>query len=186
MRTSVCMEVPFVDGVRRRGRRRCGCRYDNIARARITARAACAPSCRIRSLEQRRRVVAAAGVRGGDLDHGAARRGQPVEALARRQPADRPAPSAPPRRSRGIDARCARIVVEVERRVERRDARRVELDARLEEVARRARHDHADVDELLALDARHDADHRVVIRARIAHAAPPRRRRAAPAAARCR
>src|SRR3546814_9865226 len=62
-------------------------------------------------------------------------------------------------------------------------ARRVEFDARFEQARRLARHDHADVDELLALDPRYRADHRVVIDGR-GHGSPPRRMHRAGAAAR--
>ena len=62
--------------------------------------------------------------------------------------------------------------------------RLVELDARLEEVACRARQDHADVDQLAALDARHDADDRVVVGVLSGHGWPPRRTRAARSAGR--
>src|SRR3546814_21046462 len=58
---------------------------------------------------------------------------------------------------------CSSDLVEVDVRVERAHARRVEFDARFEQARRLARHDHADVDELLALDPRYRADHRVVI-----------------------
>src|SRR3546814_14620637 len=78
---------------------------------------------------------------------------------------------------------CSSDLVEVDVRVERAHARRVEFDARFEQARRLARHDHADVDELLALDPRYRADHRVVIDGR-GHGSPPRRMRPARAAAR--
>ena len=59
--------------------------------------------------------------------------------------------------------------VEVHGRIEHAHARLVELDARLEEILLLAPHDDAGIDELLALDARHDADHRIVIRALSVH-----------------
>jgi hypothetical protein len=52
---------------------------------------------------------------------------------------------------------------EVDRGIERAQPRLVELNARLEHVLLATPHDHAGVHELLALDPRHDADHRIVI-----------------------
>ena len=107
-------------------------------------------------------IRAAARVHGRGLDHRAARCGQPVEALASRQLSDRPG-----RLAAGADRGNRREVRadrrDVERRMQREQTRFVELDARFEERFVLARDDHADVDEFLALDARHDADHRVVI-----------------------
>jgi len=78
----------------------------------------------------------------------------------------------------GLEVRAHRFEVDV--RVERLEPRLVDLDARLEEALQRARHDHADVHEFLALDARHDAHHRVVIRAVIGHGSHPPGTRAGP------
>ena len=115
--------------------------------------------------------LAAAGVDRRSLDDRAARRDQPVKALARRQLADRPGG-----RAAGADQRDAREMSRAPRRDRRRRSSAssralVELDARAEEVVRRARQDHARVDELAALHARHDAHDRVVIRAGAWHAA---------------
>ena len=93
----------------------------------------------------------------------------------------------PPRADRLDGRQVAAHRVQVDLRVEREQPRFVELDARLEELRCRARQDDADVDELLALHARHHADHRVVVvarRVRRVHGSPPRRSAgAAPAAA---
>src|SRR5688572_16160558 len=64
--------------------------------------------------------------------------------------------------------------LKVERGVERHEPPLIELDPGEQKVALRARDDHTDVDELRALDLRHDANYRVVIRDEIAHASPPR------------
>src|SRR6185295_18443418 len=64
--------------------------------------------------------------------------------------------------------------LEVDRGVERDEPLLVELDSREQEIARRARHDHAHVHELRALDLRHHAHYRVVIRGEIVHGSPPR------------
>ena len=57
-----------------------------------------------------------------------------------------------------------------------------------EEAPRPAQQDDPDVEALAALDARHDADDRVLERVtrRLGHVPPPRRRTAAPRAARVR
>ena len=70
----------------------------------------------------------------------------------------------------------------VETGVERQQPRLVEFDPCLEERAILARNNHADIDELLALDARDDADYRIVIGRLIAHGSPPAQMRAALAA----
>ena len=120
----------------------------------------------------RRHIAGAAGVHRRGLDHGAARRHQPVEALASRERAERAGRGvARAHLDDGIE-RCA-DGGDVGARVEGEDARGVELDAGGERLGRVARHDHADVDELAALDARHDADDRVVIRERGGHERPP-------------
>ena len=73
--------------------------------------------------------------------------------------------------------------IEVRRCVERAQPRFIELDARFEEILLLAPQDDACVEELLPLHARHDADHRVVIRALSVHGWPPREMRAAHAGA---
>src|SRR5690348_1098313 len=112
---------------------------------------------------------AAARVYGRGLNDRAAWRDEPVEALAFGELAERA----------GADDADAREMltnfVEIERRVERTGALLVELDACFEEVLLLAPDDDARVDELRSLDARYDADHRVVIRARSVHGRPPRR-----------
>src|SRR6186713_2346561 len=69
--------------------------------------------------------------------------------------------------------------IEVYRRIEHADTRLIELDARQQETLLLAPENHAHVDELLPLDTRYDADHRVVIRAWSVHVSPPREMRAA-------
>src|SRR5687768_6313487 len=64
--------------------------------------------------------------------------------------------------------------LEIDRGVERHEPPHVELDPGEQKVELRARDDHTDVDELRALDLRHDANYRVVIRDEIAHGSPPR------------
>src|SRR5690606_34958527 len=66
---------------------------------------------------------------------------------------------------------------EVDARVERRDAPLVQVDSRIEELERLARENYPDVDELGALDLRHDAHDRVIIGVSV-HESPPRRTRA--------
>ena len=73
-----------------------------------------------------------------------------------------------------IAASAARIALRSSVRIERAQARLVDREARGEEALGVRRDDRADVDELAALDARHDADDRVVIRAAIGHGRPPR------------
>src|SRR5688572_23502575 len=69
--------------------------------------------------------------------------------------------------------------LEVERGVERHEPPLVDLDPGEQKVTLRARDNHADVDELRALDLRHDANYRVVIRDEIAHVSPPQETHAA-------
>ena len=99
--------------------------------------------------------------------HRAARRDQPVEALAQRAgwPIG-PAP-APPAQTAAIavERACATALeVDAAGRARAGGPRRARSAPRGSR-ARVRRDDHADVDELAALDARHDADDRVVIRA---------------------
>ena len=61
------------------------------------------------------------------------------------------------------------------RGIERQQARLIGLDAGPEKLQIRARENHADVDHLATLDARHDADDRVVVGEFSGHARPPRR-----------
>ena len=125
----------------------------------------------------RLQVVALARVHRRCLDDGAARRGQPVEALAHRQPRDL---------ARGGVARAdpfdgrerAADHVQVSRRVQRLHARRVQPHRGLQPTAGRARQDYARVDELAPVHARHHAQHGVVIGVQRGHGRPPPRRRA--------
>src|SRR5436853_6635208 len=116
-------------------------------------------------LERRGDVFASTGVDGRRLDDRAARRDEPVEALALGQLAERSGSLT----SRA-DLRNAREMPmhggDVDRRVERPQTRLVELDARFERVLLAAPDDDTGVHELLALDPGHDPDHRVVIGAR--------------------
>ena len=73
--------------------------------------------------------------------------------------------SAPPAQISGMLARLVRTASRSTVAVQRQQARLVQLDARRQEIELRAGHDHARIDELLALDARHYAHDRVVIRA---------------------
>ena len=115
-------------------------------------------------LQRARRIVAPAGVHRRGLDDRAARRDQPVEALARasRRPigAGRRAAGADragsPRAPRAIDVRSS-AGSSASRRASS-SSMRASRNAR-----RVARDDHAGVDELAALDARHDAHDGVVI-----------------------
>src|SRR5215831_16098017 len=83
-------------------------------------------------------------------------------------------------RTAGADQRNAGDIgahrIYIDRWIERSKTSFVEFDARVEKVLLLTRHDHTDVDELLALHTRHDAHDCVVIRAVIAHESPPRRR----------
>src|SRR6185503_14010555 len=107
------------------------------------------------------------------LDDRAARRHQPIEALALRQLPDRPRVLAA-----GADGRNRREMrahrLEVDGGIERDEPLLVELDLRDQQIELRARDDHARVHELGALDLRYDAHYRVVIRDEIAHGSPPR------------
>src|SRR5882762_2126635 len=113
-------------------------------------------------LEYRNRIHAAAGVHRGSLDDRASRRDEPVESFALREPSDRACLG-----SAGADYGHAGEVdagrLEVNRRVERRQAPFVELDAGIEEILGRTRDDHSDVDELLPIDPRNDAYYCVII-----------------------
>src|SRR5690606_41230301 len=118
-----------------------------------------------------------ARMHGRSLNDRAARRDEPVKALAPREPSDR---------SRFVTASADdrdRVELapddrEIDAGVEREEPGFVELDQRIQIIEARARQDHAGVDELGALDLRHDADHRVVISMRV-HGWPLRRKRAA-------
>src|SRR5262249_20911616 len=92
-------------------------------------------------------------------------------------------------RTAGADPRDGRQVLpdvlHVRARRQRPQPRLVQLHLRLQEVALRAEHHRAGVDELLALHAGDHAHHRVVIGELLGHAPPPRGRWARrPAAAR--
>src|SRR6266550_7906176 len=105
-------------------------------------------------------IAGTPGVNRRELDDGAARRHQPVKTASLWQQANRSRRLAAATDQRnGLEISARRL--EVERRVERREPRRVELDARLEEIDGRARHDHANVDQFPTVDAGDDANDRV-------------------------
>src|SRR5262249_14160935 len=103
----------------------------------------------------------------------------PMKTLPRCEPADWPRTAADGRNAGEILTNH----VEIDVRSEGTQPRLVDLDASGEILQRRARHDHADVDELLALDPRDQANDGVVIRAGSAHASPHRKTNAVPAIA---
>src|SRR4051812_36569521 len=103
-------------------------------------------------IERRRRILAASGVNRRSLDDRAARRDQPVKALAWRQLADRSRRGAPRTHQRDTcEIRPHRF--EIDARIERQQSALVELDARAEEVLCGARYDHTRIDELFTLHA---------------------------------
>ena len=86
--------------------------------------------------------------------------------------ASEPAPALPAQTA-SIAAEGGADRVDVGAGIERQDAGRVELDPRLERIGGVAGDDHADVDELAALDARHHPDDGVVIGVHRGHGRPP-------------
>ncbi|KAG1077475.1 hypothetical protein G6F40_017069 [Rhizopus arrhizus] len=97
-----------------------------------------------------------------------------MEARACRQLRDRPgAGVATADRHDRIQPRLQRLLVQ--RRGERVQACRIDLDGRFQMTRAGAGHDHSDVDELFAFHPRHHADDRIVIRVQRGHGWPPAR-----------
>ena len=123
-------------------------------------------------------IFASSGVNGRRLDRCASRRNQPMKTFALLQLTDRTRIFAA-----GTDDGNAREMFangfQIDMRIERLDARCIEFDLRAEKIFLLARDDHADVDEFLAFDTRHDTHDGVVIGALIWQAAPPRQTGAA-------
>src|SRR5690606_19391101 len=117
---------------------------------------------------------ALARVYGRGLDHRASRGNHPVEALALREAPERASFfSARANCPDAVRVRANGFHVDV--RVERAEPCFIERETRFEEILGRARHDHADVDELLAFDTRHDPHDCVIVVIGIAHESPPPR-----------
>src|SRR5207244_10640470 len=130
-------------------------------------------------VERRLRILVHAGVDVGRLDDGAARRDQPVEARALRESADG-APLAAPLADFRDGVEVALDHREIDGRRESLEPLAIELDAAAEKPAGWAEDDHAGVEELAAVDARHHAHHGVIKDEAFGHERPPPSSPAAP------